>query len=81
MEDLITRFAHIAHQIFEQLDNKSLVNCREVVKTWQRYIDDKNLVWKRIVNIPTVLKDENTYLHVAARTGQILMFEIIFDNE
>ena len=41
MEELITRFAHIAEQIFPQLDNKSLANCREVAKSWQKFIDDR----------------------------------------
>ena len=62
MEDLITIFPHIIQQIFEQLDNKSLANCREVAKSWQEYIDNKNLSWIRIVNIPTALQNEDTYL-------------------
>ena len=41
MEELITRFAHIAEQIFQQLDDKSLTNCREVAKSWQKFIDDR----------------------------------------
>ena len=81
MEELISRFPHIALQIFEQLDNKILVYCREVVNAWQNFIDDKNLIWIRIVNIPTILNDGNTYLHVAARTKQTMMFRMIFYDE
>jgi len=43
MANSITRFPHIATQIFEQLDNKSLTNCREVSKSWQKFIDDNHL--------------------------------------
>ena len=57
MENLIARFQHIAQGIFEHLDNKSLVNCREVASSWQKYIDSKNLPWMRIVNIPTIIKE------------------------
>ena len=55
MEDFILRFPHIAEKIFEQLDDKSLTNCREVTKPWQKFIDDLNLTWIRIVNIPRIL--------------------------
>ena len=51
IEDLIERFPHIAEQIFECLDNKSLGKCREVVKSWQAFIDQRNLPWKRIVKV------------------------------
>ena len=63
MEELIARFSHIAKQIFEQLDNKSLTNSREVSKSWQKFIDDKNLSWARIVNIPTTLLRGNRYVY------------------
>ena len=55
MEYLIERFPHIAEQIFEQLDNKSLSKCREVNKVWKNFIDERNYPWIRIVKIPTVL--------------------------
>ena len=35
MENFIERFPHIAEEIFEQLDSKSLMTCREVSKSWQ----------------------------------------------
>ena len=75
------KFSHVAHQIFEQLDDQSLVNCKEVAKLWHSYIDNKNLSWIQIVNIPTTLKYNDSYLHLAARKGQTLMFENIFNNE
>ena len=85
MEELITRFPHVAEQIFEQLNNISLTKCREVEKSWQTFIDDKNLPWIRIVNIPTTLRfgntRGNTYLHVAVQKGQVAMFEYLFQKE
>ena len=81
MEDFIFRFPHIAEKIFEQLDNKSLANCREVTKSWQNFIDGINLIWIRIVNIPTILSDGDTYLHLAAQTGQTETFAEILAEE
>ena len=93
MDELFARFPHIAMQIFEQLDNKSLTNCREVANSWQKFIDERNMSWIRIVDLPrTLLSDrymhghyvhgneyrthDNTYLHLAAKTGQRVIFEI-----
>ena len=82
MEDLITRFQHISEQIFEQLDNKSLANSREVSKSWQLFIDDKDYAWIRIVNIPRILRVElPTYIHLATDKGQLDMFRRILENE
>jgi len=83
MEDsfLIERFPHIIEKIFEKLDNKSLTRCRGVCKKWQQFIDERKMPWIRIVNFPSILKDGNTYLHLAAKTGQTEMFETILNTE
>ena len=78
----MTRYPHIADKVLEQLDNKSLVNYREVAVSWQRYVDDKDLTWLRIVKIPTIFRcEDTTYLHLAAKLGQMKMFELIFESE
>jgi len=81
MRDLLLRFPHLAEKIFQQLDNKDLAKCREVESLWQKFIDERNYPWLRIVNIPTILQDENTYMHLAAQYGQLDMFEMILDEE
>ena len=68
------RFAHVTEQIFEQLDQKSLSNCKEVSKSWKEIIDHKNLPWIQIVNVPKIVENGGTYLHHAAKTGQSEMF-------
>ena len=70
VQDLIHKFPHLPEQIFQKLDNESLFKCREVTKSWQNMIDRRNYPWLRIVNIPTLLNRGNTYLHLAAKTGQ-----------
>ena len=77
MRDLILRFPHVAEQIFQQLDNEDLAKSREVEKLWKKFIDERNYPWLRIVNIPTILQDGDTYMHLAAQYGQTNMFEII----
>ena len=76
MEDFMLRFPHLPEQIFQKLETSSLFKCREVVKSWKNLIDGKNYPWLRVVNIPTILKKKNTYLHRAAETGQIEAFKI-----
>ena len=77
------RFPHLPEQIFQKLDNESLFKCREVQRSWQNIIDDRNYPWLRIVNIPTKLNGtiKNTYLHLAAKTGQIEAFKTAFNEE
>ena len=81
MRDLILRFPHVAEQIFQQLDNENLAKSREVEKLWKKFIDERNYPWLRIVNIPTILQDGDTYMHLAAQCGQTDMFEMILDKE
>jgi len=81
MRDLILRFPHVAEQIFQQLNNEDLAKSREVERLWQKFIDERNYPWLRIVNIPTILQDGDTYMHLAAQCGQTDMFEMILDKE
>jgi hypothetical protein len=81
MEIFCSRILHIAENIFEQLDEKSLSNCREVAKSWQNCIDRRNLVWIRIVNVPKILQNGDTYLHIAAKTGQIKVYNSILTGD
>ena len=81
MEEMILRFPHLAEKIFEKLTNEGLAKSREVERLWQKFIDEKNYPWLRIVNIPTILQDGNSYMHLAAQYGQMDMFEMILSEE
>ena len=70
------RFLHIAEQIFEHLDNKSLKNCREVAKSWQECIDDRNILWIRIVEA----KGGNAAFQSACRNGHSKIAEMLMQN-
>ena len=91
MDTFIEAFPHIAEEIFQQLDDKSLTNCREVARSWSVFIDDRNLSWIRIIKSPTTLSYRSTrskylspgstYLHLAAVTGQAVVFKDICEDE
>ena len=49
MEDMISRFPHIAESIFQQLSVKSLRKCREVNFSWRTFIDGRKFPWLRII--------------------------------
>lgn len=49
MEELNSRFEHISEQIFDHLDNKSLVNCMEVSSNWCHFLQDRKFLNIRII--------------------------------
>ena len=81
IQDLMLRCPHLPERIFQKLEYKSLFKCREVARSWQNIIDRRNYPWLGIVNIPTILKERNSYLHLAAETGQIEAFKIALNQE
>ena len=81
LQDLMHRFPHLPEKIFQKLDSKNLFKSREVERTWKNTIDGRDYAWLRIVNIPTILKKRNSYLHLAAETGQIEAFKTSLKQE
>ena len=81
MNNFMQRFPHLMEQILQKLDNKGLAKSREIARSWQKIIDTRMYLWLRIVKIPTILNGGNTYLHLAARNGQIGQFRDILDIE
>ena len=61
MEVFVKRMPHIVEEIFEHLDTKSLIMCKEVSKPWKDLIERKKLSWIQFVNIRKTLRDRNTY--------------------
>ena len=72
MEEIILRFPYLAEDIFQNLNNEGLVKCREGGRVWQKFIDERNYPWIRIVHVPTVQKNGMTYLHLAVETGKLI---------
>ena len=40
MEDLCLKFPHLSEQIFDSLDNESIVKSREARRSWRLYLND-----------------------------------------
>ena len=59
MEELNSRFGHISEQIFDQLDNKSLVDCMEVSPNWNHFLQDQKFLNIRII-LETVTNTKGT---------------------
>ena len=75
MDNLMLRFPHLFEQTFQKLNNESLFKSREVARSWKYFINGRNYPWLCAVNIPTILQIGDSYLHLAAETGQIGEFK------
>ena len=49
MEQAFLRFPHLSENIFDSLDNKSLVDSKEVSKSWYFYLDTQKFLQIRII--------------------------------
>ena len=47
MDVILQRFPVAVQDIFKQLDDKSLANCREVSKICRNFLDNDSLLWRR----------------------------------
>ena len=68
------------------LDLKVIINKngqpeREIARSWKYFINERNYQWLCVVNIPKLLQKSNTYLHLAAETGQIDPFKTALSEE
>ena len=50
MEQLALRFPHLASNIFKQLDNQSLVNCKETSQRLENFYGNEKFFWLRIIH-------------------------------
>ena len=51
MNNVILRFPNLAQKIFEELNNKSLSNCRKVDDLWRGFVDMQKFTFVRKVQI------------------------------
>ena len=49
MNKILSRFPVVAHEIFKQIDDKSLAKCKEVSRIWCNFLNNDNLLWRRII--------------------------------
>ena len=49
MENILCKFPHIFQQILDELDLKSLTDCRLVEKSWLHFVDNSKSNWIRMI--------------------------------
>ena len=49
MDELLSRFPDIAEDIFESLDDESLVRCKESSRSISSFMEENTKFWKRII--------------------------------
>ena len=49
MDELLSRFPDLAEDMFENLDDESLLNCKEACRSMSSFLDDNTKFWKRII--------------------------------
>ena len=49
MENILCTFPHIFQQILDELDLKSLADCRLVEKSWLYFVDNSKSNWIRMI--------------------------------
>ena len=55
---MIVRFPHVATDIFKELDNETLANCRKVSRLWCDHLDNQKMYWVRMIqNYSTNMKN------------------------
>ena len=64
------RFPHLNELLFIELDNESLVTCKEVDKTWNKFIDGQKLLWIRMIEkqIGRLEQYPETWMKVTSKT-------------
>ena len=49
MEEVNLRFDHLGKQIYDSLDNVSLVKCKEVSSPWKTFVENQKFLYTRII--------------------------------
>ena len=49
LANLAARFPHLGEAIFDQVDDKTLINCRKMSKIWCQIIDGQRNTWLRLL--------------------------------
>ena len=73
MDELLSRFPDLAEDLFENLDDESLLNCKEACRSMSSFLDDNTKFWKRIIR---------KYLHYNQETANFKgSWEMLMDTK
>ena len=60
MESIFSKIPDLGEKIFKELDNQSLVQCKEVQRSWYNFINEEKALWFRIIQ--NYIGDDNEFL-------------------
>ena len=49
MEEILKRFPHLGENILKELNSKSLINCKEVDRTFKNFMKDERKSYFRVI--------------------------------
>ena len=53
MEEVISRFSHIAQEIFEKLDNYHFIQCKVISQSWKNFMEENKFSYIRLIKTLT----------------------------
>ena len=75
MENVPLRFPHLAKQICQELCNLDLIKCKELSRSWKKFIEDEKFYWIRIIIQTTtcfILKRDNLAHLLKNSNGEVV---------
>ena len=76
MEEMLWRFPHIGQEIYQQLNDQSLSECREISQSWQEFINNEKFYKKRIKEMiekhTKAYNDESVHYYCGGSTKETL---------
>ena len=60
MESIFLKIPDLGEKIFKEIDNQSLVKCKEVQRSWYNFINEEKVLWFRMIQ--NYIGDDNEFL-------------------
>ena len=60
MESIFSKIPDLGEKIFKELDNQSLVKCKEIQRSWYNFMKEEKILWFRMIQ--NYLGDQNDFL-------------------
>ena len=77
MEEVLIRFPHLGDNIFQSLDSKSLIKCKEVKRTWKNFITVDKCSYFRVIQWYTNCSESLMRKIAEESGGAIIILSII----
>ena len=77
MEEVLKRFLHLGDNIFQNLDSKSLIKCKEVKRTWKNFIKVDKCSYFRVIQWYTNCSESLMRKIAEESGGAIIILSII----